>query len=245
MANPSSSGSAKDENLYSIRGLKKIYGEGSTAVHALRGIDLDLPKSAMVVLLGASGSGKSTFLNIVGGLDEATEGQVFFEGTELTALGPVELTEYRRNSVSFVFQFYNLVASLTARENVALITEIADDPMTPEEALALVGLEKRIDHFPSQLSGGEQQRVAIARAIAKRPKVMFCDEPTGALDSETGVIVLDALDQVNRELGTTTLLITHNAVIADMADRLLRFADGALVEDRANPDRVAPSELKW
>ncbi len=245
MANPAPSRPPKGESLYSIRGLKKIYGEGPTAVHALRGIDLDLPKSAMVVLLGASGSGKSTFLNIVGGLDEATEGQVFFEGRELTALGPVELTEYRRNSVSFVFQFYNLVASLTARENVALITEIADDPMTAEDALALVGLEKRIDHFPSQLSGGEQQRVAIARAIAKRPKVMFCDEPTGALDSETGVIVLDALDQVNRELGTTTLLITHNAVIADMADRLLRFADGALVEDRANPDRVAPSELKW
>lgn len=245
MANPATSCSPEDENLYTIRGLKKIYGEGSTAVHALRGIDLDLPKSAMVVLLGASGSGKSTFLNIVGGLDEATEGQVFFEGWELTALGPSELTEYRRNSVSFVFQFYNLVASLTARENVALITEIADDPMTPEDALALVGLEKRIDHFPSQLSGGEQQRVAIARAIAKRPKVMFCDEPTGALDSQTGVIVLDALDQVNRELGTTTLLITHNAVIADMADRLLRFADGALVEDRANPNRVAPSELKW
>lgn len=245
MANPATSCSPEDENLYTIRGLKKIYGEGSTAVHALRGIDLDLPKSAMVVLLGASGSGKSTFLNIVGGLDEATEGQVFFEGRQLTALGPSELTEYRRNSVSFVFQFYNLVASLTARENVALITEIADDPMTPEDALALVGLEKRIDHFPSQLSGGEQQRVAIARAIAKRPKVMFCDEPTGALDSQTGVIVLDALDQVNRELGTTTLLITHNAVIADMADRLLRFADGALVEDRANPNRVAPSELKW
>jgi len=245
MANPAPSRAPEDKSLYTIRGLKKIYGEGSTAVHALRGIDLDLPKSAMVVLLGASGSGKSTFLNIVGGLDEATEGQVFFEGRELTALSPSELTEYRRNSVSFVFQFYNLVASLTARENVALITEIADDPMTPEEALALVGLEKRIDHFPSQLSGGEQQRVAIARAIAKRPKVMFCDEPTGALDSQTGVIVLDALDQVNRELGTTTLLITHNAVIADMADRLLRFADGALIEDRANPNRVAPSELKW
>lgn len=231
--------------LYSVRGLTKVYGEGPTAVHALRGVDLDLPKSAMVVLLGASGSGKSTFLNIIGGLDNATAGQVFFEGTELTALGPSQLTEYRRNSVSFVFQFYNLVASLTARENVALITEIAEDPMTPQEALEMVGLGNRLDHFPSQLSGGEQQRVAIARAIAKRPKVMLCDEPTGALDSQTGVKVLEALDQVNRELGTTTLLITHNVVIADMADRLLRFADGTLVEDRKNPDRVKPAELKW
>lgn len=231
--------------LYSVRGLTKVYGEGPTAVHALRGVDLDLPKSAMVVLLGASGSGKSTFLNIIGGLDDATAGQVFFEGTELTALGPSQLTEYRRNSVSFVFQFYNLVASLTARENVALITEIAEDPMTPQEALEMVGLGNRLDHFPSQLSGGEQQRVAIARAIAKRPKVMLCDEPTGALDSQTGVKVLEALDQVNRELGTTTLLITHNIVIADMADRLLRFADGTLVEDRKNPDRVKPAELKW
>jgi putative ABC transport system ATP-binding protein len=231
--------------LYSVRDLTKVYGEGPTAVHALRGVDLDLPKSAMVVLLGASGSGKSTFLNIIGGLDDATAGQVFFEDTELTSLGPSQLTEYRRNSVSFVFQFYNLVASLTARENVALITEIAEDPMTPQEALEMVGLGNRLDHFPSQLSGGEQQRVAIARAIAKRPKVMLCDEPTGALDSQTGVKVLEALDQVNRELGTTTLLITHNVVIADMADRLLRFADGALVEDRKNPNRVAPAELKW
>ena len=231
--------------LYSVRGLTKVYGEGATAVHALRGVDLDLPKSAMVVLLGASGSGKSTFLNIIGGLDDATDGQVFFEDLELTALGSSQLTEYRRNSVSFVFQFYNLVASLTARENVALITEIAEDPMTPQEALEMVGLGNRLDHFPSQLSGGEQQRVAIARAIAKRPKVMLCDEPTGALDSQTGVKVLEALDQVNRELGTTTLLITHNVVIADMADRLLRFADGALVEDRKNPNRVAPAELKW
>ncbi len=231
--------------LYSVRGLTKVYGEGPTAVHALRGVDLELPKSAMVVLLGASGSGKSTFLNIIGGLDEATAGQVFFEGVELTVLGASELTEYRRHSVSFVFQFYNLVASLTARENVALITEIAEDPMTPREALEMVGLGNRLDHFPSQLSGGEQQRVAIARAIAKRPKVMLCDEPTGALDSHTGVKVLEALDQVNRELGTTTLLITHNVVIADMADRLLRFADGALVEDRENPNRVLPAQLKW
>ncbi len=245
MPRPLKSASAESDSLYAIRGLTKIYGEGPTAVSALRGVDLDLPKSAMVVLLGASGSGKSTFLNIIGGLDEATAGTVMFEDQELTALGPSALTEYRRNSVSFVFQFYNLVASLTAKENVALITEIADDPMTPEDALAMVGLEDRINHFPSQLSGGEQQRVAIARAIAKRPKVMLCDEPTGALDSQTGVMVLEALDEVNRELGTTTLLITHNVVIADMADRLLRFADGALVEDRANPNRVAPSALQW
>lgn len=245
MPRPLKSASVESDSLYAIRGLTKIYGEGPTAVSALRGVDLDLPKSAMVVLLGASGSGKSTFLNIIGGLDEATAGTVMFEDQELTALGPSALTEYRRNSVSFVFQFYNLVASLTAKENVALITEIADDPMTPEDALAMVGLEDRINHFPSQLSGGEQQRVAIARAIAKRPKVMLCDEPTGALDSQTGVMVLEALDEVNRELGTTTLLITHNVVIADMADRLLRFADGALVEDRANPNRVAPSALQW
>ncbi|WP_417621997.1 ABC transporter ATP-binding protein [Parasphingorhabdus sp.] len=233
------------EALYAIRSLTKVYGEGPTAVHALRGVDIDLPRAAMVVLLGASGSGKSTFLNIIGGLDDATSGQVFFEGMELTAMTPSQLTEYRRNSVSFVFQFYNLVASLTARENVALITEIAENPMTPQEALEMVGLGNRLDHFPSQLSGGEQQRVAIARAIAKRPKVMLCDEPTGALDSQTGVKVLEALDRVNRELGTTTLLITHNVVIADMADRLLRFADGALVEDRDNPNRVAPAKLKW
>ena len=235
----------ESDALYSVRGLTKVYGEGPTAVHALRGVDLDLLKSAMVVLLGASGSGKSTFLNIIGGLDDATAGQVYFEGVELTAFGPSQLTEYRRNSVSFVFPFYNLVASLTARENVALITEIAEDPMTPQEALEMVGLGNRLDHVPSQLSGGEQQRVAIARAIAKRPKVMLCDEPTGALDSQTGVKVLEALDQVNRELGTTTLLITHNAVIADMADRLLRFADGMLVEDRENQNRTSPAQLQW
>ena len=245
MALPPISKKEEQQHLYSIHGLTKVYGEGPTAVHALRGIDVHLPQSAMVVLLGASGSGKSTFLNIVGGLDEASNGQVFFEGQELTAFSTAELTEYRRKSVSFVFQFYNLVASLTARENVALITEIAEDPMKPEDALAMVGLESRLDHFPSQLSGGEQQRVAIARAIAKRPKVMLCDEPTGALDSQTGVKVLEALDQVNRELGTTTLLITHNVVIADMADRLLRFADGALIEDSENFIRKAPSELQW
>jgi putative ABC transport system ATP-binding protein len=230
---------------YRIEGLTKIYGEGETAIAALRGVDLDVPASAMVVLLGPSGSGKSTFLNIVGGLDRASEGHVHFEELELTALDDDGLTEYRREHVGFVFQFYNLVASLTARENVALITEIAEDPMDPAEALALVGLEARLDHFPTQLSGGEQQRVAIARAIAKRPKVLLCDEPTGALDSQTGVRVLEALDQVNRELGTTTLLITHNVVIAEMADHVLRFADGRLADSKPNPNRRKPGEMKW
>lgn len=231
--------------LYSISGLTKIYGEGQAAVTALRGVDLEIPASSMVVLLGPSGSGKSTFLNIIGGLDRASGGKVIFEGQDLTALDDDGLTEYRRAHVGFVFQFYNLVASLTARENVALITEIAEDPMRPEDALALVGLESRLDHFPTQLSGGEQQRVAIARAIAKRPKVMLCDEPTGALDSQTGVRVLEALDRVNRELGTTTLLITHNAVIADMADHVLRFGDGRLVSSVANRKRLAPSAMQW
>lgn len=231
--------------LYTIAGLTKIYGEGETAVTALRGVDLIIPASAMIVLLGPSGSGKSTFLNIVGGLDHATSGQVHFEGEELTSLDDDGLTEYRRAHVGFVFQFYNLVASLTARENVALITEIAESPMAPEDALALVGLDARLDHFPTQLSGGEQQRVAIARAIAKRPKVLLCDEPTGALDSQTGVRVLEALDQVNRELGTTTLLITHNAVIADMADHVLRFADGRLADSRPNPTRRHPGDMTW
>jgi putative ABC transport system ATP-binding protein len=231
--------------LYRIEGLTKVYGEGETAIAALRGVDLDVPASAMVVLLGPSGSGKSTFLNIVGGLDRATEGHVHFEELQLTELDDDGLTEYRRQHVGFVFQFYNLVASLTARENVALITEIAEDPMDPAEALALVGLEGRIDHFPTQLSGGEQQRVAIARAIAKRPKVLLCDEPTGALDSQTGVRVLEALDQVNRELGTTTLLITHNVVIAEMADHVLRFADGRLADSRPNPARRKPGDMQW
>jgi putative ABC transport system ATP-binding protein len=231
--------------LYRIEGLTKTYGEGDTAIAALRGVNLDIPESAMIILLGPSGSGKSTFLNILGGLDQASDGHVHFEQLELTGLDDDGLTEYRRNHVGFVFQFYNLVASLTARENVALITEISEDPMEPAEALALVGLETRLDHFPTQLSGGEQQRVAIARAIAKRPKVLLCDEPTGALDSQTGVRVLEALDQVNRELGTTTLLITHNAVIADMADHVLRFADGQLAESRPNPDRRKPGDMRW
>lgn len=231
--------------LYRIAGLTKVYGEGEVAIHALRGIDLDLPAGAMVVLLGASGSGKSTFLNIIGGLDSATAGQVRFEDLEITSLDNDALTEYRRHHLGFVFQFYNLVASLTARENVALISEIADDPMLPMDALDLVGLGPRADHFPSQMSGGEQQRIAIARAIAKRPRVLLCDEPTGALDSWTGVQVLSALDQVNREMGTTTILITHNVVIAEMADLVLRFSDGQLVEKTFNASRLRPDEMAW
>jgi len=197
----------------------------------------------MLVLLGPSGSGKSTLLNILGGLDTATSGQAWFGDLELTALDANGLTEYRRASIGFVFQFYNLIASLTARENVQLITDIAEDPMSPEEALALVGLEDRLDHFPAQLSGGEQQRVAIARAIAKRPAVLLCDEPTGALDSATGARVLTALDTINREVGTTVFIITHNAVIADMADEVIRFADGAMAAPGRNPVRGGPGGL--
>jgi putative ABC transport system ATP-binding protein len=234
-----------DTMLYRIEDLAKSYGEGPSAVHALRGVSMSVARGAMIVLLGPSGSGKSTFLNIVGGLDRASSGHVWFHGHDLAGYDDDALTEYRRASIGFVFQFYNLIPSLTARENVALITEIAGDPMDAAEALALVGLDKRIDHFPAQLSGGEQQRVAIARAIAKRPDVMLCDEPTGALDSETGKLVLGALDRINRELGTTTLIITHNAVIAGMADEILAFADGQLVERRANAERKAPQDLWW
>jgi putative ABC transport system ATP-binding protein len=231
--------------VYRVTGLTKTYGSGPSAVHALRGVDLSVHEGSMVVLLGPSGSGKSTLLNILGGLDSATSGSAQFHGTELTALDDDGLTEYRRQSIGFVFQFYNLIASLTARENVQLITDIAENPMTPEEALALVGLEDRLDHFPAQLSGGEQQRVAIARAIAKRPEVLLCDEPTGALDSKTGTRVLAALDKVNREVGTTVFVITHNAVIADMADEVILFADGGIASIRRNAERRDPAELAW
>lgn len=231
--------------IYRIEGLTKVYGEGPTAVHALRGLDFTVREGAMLVLLGASGSGKSTLLNILGGLDHATEGHVWFGDRDITTFAEDDLTEYRRHSVGFIFQFYNLVAALTARENVALITEIADDPMDPADALAMVGLEARLDHFPAQLSGGEQQRVAIARAIAKRPRVLLCDEPTGALDSATGTRVLDALDRVNRDLGTTTFIITHNMVIADMADEVILFGDGRITGTRHNAVRGAPLSLKW
>ena len=225
--------------------LTKVYGTGPSAVHALRGVDLALPERELVVLLGASGSGKSTLLNILGGLDRPTSGRLHFRGTELTAASPRELTTYRRRHVGFVFQFYNLIASLTARENVALVTEIAENPMSPEEALDLVGLSPRLDHFPSQLSGGEQQRVAIARAIAKRPSVLLCDEPTGALDSATGIRVLEAVKTVNETMNATTLLITHNAAVADMADRVITFSDGQVREERRNTRRKAPSEMSW
>ena len=235
--------------VFVARGLTKVYGEGETAVHALRGVDLDIVRGEFVVLLGASGSGKSTLLNILGGLDTASAGSARWthagQTHELTGAGDAELTRYRREHVGFVFQFYNLIPSLTARENVALVTDLAADPMPPADALTLVGLGARLDHFVSQLSGGEQQRVAIARAIAKRPAVLLCDEPTGALDCATGVMVLQAIEHVNRELGTTTVVITHNAPIAGMADRVLRLADGRIVETRANPHKVAASALQW
>ncbi|MGI9451288.1 MAG: ABC transporter ATP-binding protein [Geminicoccaceae bacterium] len=232
-------------STFRAQGVTKTYKTGEVEVHALRGIDLELYESELVVLLGPSGSGKSTLLNILGGLDTPSEGQVFFGDTELTESDESALTRFRRDHVGFVFQFYNLVPSLTARENVALVTEIAKAPMDEAEALELVGLGDRIDHFPAQLSGGEQQRVAIARAIAKRPAVLLCDEPTGALDSETGILVLEALERVSCELGTTTTLITHNIVIADMADRVLVMADGRIAEDRMNTEKRAPSELSW
>ncbi|MGE0768522.1 MAG: ABC transporter ATP-binding protein [Hyphomicrobiaceae bacterium] len=233
------------EAVFSVRDLTKVYRNGEIEVHALAGANLDLFQSELVVLLGPSGSGKSTLLNILGGLDHPSSGSVRFRDVELTALDDAGLTAYRRDHVGFVFQFYNLIPSLTARENVALVTEIAHNPMTPEEALDLVGLGARMDHFPAQLSGGEQQRVAIARAIAKRPGVLLCDEPTGALDSKTGVRVLEALGHVNRDLGTTTALITHNAAIKDMADRVLLFADGRITRVEVNTTRKRPVEITW
>jgi len=226
-------------------GLTKVYQMGEVPVHALRGVDLDLFEGELTALLGPSGSGKSTLLNILGGLDAPTEGHVWYRGRDLTAMTERDLTDYRRRHVGFVFQFYNLIPSLTARENVAVVTEIADAPMTPEEALDVVGLAERQDHFPSQLSGGEQQRVAIARAIAKNPAVLLCDEPTGALDSSTGVVVLEALERVNRELGTTTTLITHNEGIAKMADRVVLLADGLITEVRHNPHKSDAKDLHW
>ena len=231
--------------VFRAEGLTKVYGAGAVAVHALRGVDLELFVGEMVVLLGPSGSGKSTLLNILGGIDAPTGGRVYFHDHELTAADDRALTAYRRDHVGFVFQFYNLMPSLTARENVALVTEIAPHPLTPVEALRLVGLAERVDHFPAQLSGGEQQRVAVARAIAKRPDVLLCDEPTGALDSKTGIVVLEAIEKVNRELGTTTVLITHNAMIADMADRVISLADGQIAETRANAHRRPVHELSW
>jgi putative ABC transport system ATP-binding protein len=235
-----------DENLvFHARGVTKTYHMGEVDVQALRGVDLDLREGELVVLLGPSGSGKSTLLNILGGLDVPTSGSVVYRGRELTTAGEVELTEYRRHHVGFVFQFYNLIPSLTTRENVALVTEIVEQPMSPEEALRLVGLGERLDHFPAQLSGGEQQRIAIARAIAKRPAVLLCDEPTGALDIATGIVVLEALERVNRELGTCTALITHNVAIAAMADRVVRLSDGRIAGIEQNAARRSPHELVW
>jgi putative ABC transport system ATP-binding protein len=231
--------------VFEVSGLTKIYEMGEVRVHALRSVDLRLDEGQFVVLLGPSGSGKSTLLNILGGLDVPTSGHVRYRSRDLTSIDETSLTDYRRRHVGFVFQFYNLIPSLTARENVALVTEIVDEPMTPEDALDLVGLRERMDHFPAQLSGGEQQRVAIARAIAKRPAVLLCDEPTGALDITTGVVVLEALERVNRELGTTTVVITHNASIAGMAHRVVRLADGHVVGVDTPARRLGPRELSW
>lgn len=233
------------ETVFQARGLTKVYGEGDLAVHALRGVDMELYAGEMVVLLGASGSGKSTLLNILGGLDNATSGTVRYGDIELSQASERQLTRYRRHHVGFVFQFYNLIASLTALENVAVATEISADPMDPAEALALVDLQSRGHHFPAELSGGEQQRVAIARAIAKRPAVLLCDEPTGALDSKTGVRVLQALAKVNQEMGTATVIITHNAGIAAMADRVITLSDGRISEEHRNPTRADPAGLSW
>ncbi len=231
--------------VFAARSVTKVYHMGEVNVHALRGIELELYAGEFVVLLGPSGSGKSTLLNILGGLDVPTSGTVHYQDQQLTDFDDQELTRYRREHVGFVFQFYNLIPSLTARENVALVTDIASNPMDPTDALSLVKLVERQDHFPSQLSGGEQQRVAIARAVAKNPTVLLCDEPTGALDVHTGVLVLEAIAQVNRSLGTTTAVITHNAVIAEMADRVISISDGKIVHVDRNQHKRSASELKW
>jgi putative ABC transport system ATP-binding protein len=242
---PPAAGDGDGRPVFVARGLTKIYRTGDVEVHALRDLDMQLYRGELLVLLGASGGGKSTLLNILGGLDTATSGTVFFEEHDLTSMNQRELTSYRRDHVGFVFQFYNLIPSLTARENVSLVTEISRDPMRPEDALELVGLGGRMDHFPAQLSGGEQQRVAIARAIAKRPDVLLCDEPTGALDVETGRLVLHTIDVVNRELGAATVVITHNVAIAGMADRVLRITSGRITDEQRNSHRISPEELAW
>lgn len=231
--------------VFKARGVTKTYDMGEVQVHALRGVDMDLVSGELVVILGPSGSGKSTLLNILGGLDTATSGTVRYGHLDLTSATDKQLTQYRRHHVGFVFQFYNLIPSLTAKENVAAVTEIAETPMKPEEALNLVGLGDRMTHFPSQLSGGQQQRVAIARAIAKRPSVLLCDEPTGALDRETGVLVLEAIETVNRELGTATAIITHNADIARMADRVIHMSNGHVTSVNCNESRLTPRDLHW
>jgi putative ABC transport system ATP-binding protein len=231
--------------IFIVRGVSKVYQMGEVEVHALRAVDLDLYEGELAVLLGASGSGKSTLLNIIGGLDLPTAGEVIFRDHNLTKADDAALTEFRRDHVGFVFQFYNLIPSLTALENVQLITEIAAHPMKAEDALAMVGLKERLHHFPAQLSGGEQQRVAIARAVAKQPDVLLCDEPTGALDYKTGKIVLEVIERVNRELGTTTAVITHNAPIARMADRVIHIGSGRIVSIERNEKKASPADLVW
>ncbi len=233
------------ENFFQVRDLTKIYKMGEVEVRALRGVNLELYAGELVVLLGPSGSGKSTLLNIMGGLDTASGGFVSYRGKDLTQATEKELTEYRRYHVGFVFQFYNLISSLTARENVSVVTEIAVNPMKPEAALDIVGLNERLDHFPAQLSGGEQQRVAIARAISKNPAVLLCDEPTGALDSKTGIVVLQALERINRELGTATAIITHNVDIAGMANRVIHLSNGKIAEVTTNKVKKSASDLQW
>lgn len=242
---PVPSASASAETAFSVQALAKVYRTEAGEVQALRGVDLEIRAGETLVLIGPSGSGKSTLLNILGGLDRATSGSARFKGFELTGASDAALTRYRRRSVGFIFQFFNLVPSLTARENVALITEIASEPMSPEEALARVGLADRMDHFPAQLSGGQQQRVAVARAIAKRPQLLFCDEPTGSLDSESGVQVLEAIAEVSAAAGATTMIVSHNAAIASMADRVVRFRDGRIAETVDNPTKIAPAEMRW
>lgn len=239
------SATAETATVFSTCDITKVYRMGEVNVHALRGVTMELYEGEFVVLLGPSGSGKSTLLNILGGLDVPTSGAVYFRNQNLTESTDWELTQFRRHNVGFVFQFYNLIPSLTARENVALVTEIAAEPMAPADALALVGLQDRMDHFPAQMSGGEQQRVAIARAIAKRPQVLLCDEPTGALDARTGVVVLEVIERVNRDLGTTTAVITHNAVIAGMADRVISLSDGRVSETRRNAQKRAAAGIEW
>ena len=235
----------RTEQAFRVRSLTKVYGTGEAEVRALDGVDLDLYAGEFVVLLGPSGSGKTTLLNNLGGLDVPTQGELSYRDADLTSATEAELTQFRRNTVGFVFQFYNLIPSLTARENVGLITEIAREPMLPEAALEMVNLGARLDHFPAQLSGGEQQRVAIARAIAKRPEVLLCDEPTGALDVRTGIVVLEAIQRVNRELGTLTVVITHNAVMAEMADRVVHLTDGRVHDVYTNQKRAPAGSLKW
>ncbi|MBT8450866.1 MAG: ABC transporter ATP-binding protein [Deltaproteobacteria bacterium] len=242
---PEPSPSSERKSILTAEGVSKVYQMGDVEVHALRGVDVPLYEGELMVLLGPSGSGKSTLLNILGALDVPTAGRVLYRGDDIAGHGERELTRFRRDHVGFVFQFYNLVPSLTARENIALVTEIAETPLDPREALELVGLTERMDHFPAQLSGGEQQRVAIARAVAKQPEILLCDEPTGALDFKTGIRVLEVIDEVNRTLGTTTAVITHHAPIASMADRVVSLSDGRVASDQRNDAKVSPAELTW